>query len=165
MRKRLHVLFGKAGVGVALDPWPGPNVGDRIFTLTLTSQIVAGFACVLARQLDFEYAVDAEGFVPEALNGICLYKHVQPVLASGDIDRMNGRAQDGQGRKTAKGKWRHTGDLFLCVSSEMVSLALIRSAAAVPEKQPLQGLVALEFVREPELVLFVNHFQQVEKFG
>lgn len=47
----------------------------------------------------------------------------------------------------------------------MVGLALIRSTAAVPEKQPLQGLVALEFVGEPELVLFVNHFQQVEKFG
>lgn len=47
----------------------------------------------------------------------------------------------------------------------MVDLALIGSTAAVPEKQPLQALVALEFVGEPKLVLFVSDFQQVEKFG
>lgn len=47
----------------------------------------------------------------------------------------------------------------------MVGLALIGSTAAVPEKQPLQALAALEFVLEPKLVLFVKLFQEVEKFG
>lgn len=47
----------------------------------------------------------------------------------------------------------------------MVGLALIGSTAAVPKEQPLQALVALEFVGEPKLVLLVSHLQKVEQFG
>lgn len=35
----------------------------------------------------------------------------------------------------------------------------------MPEKEPLETFVALEFVLEAKLVLFVGEFQEVEEFG
>ena len=47
----------------------------------------------------------------------------------------------------------------------MVSLALIRRAASMPEKQPLQALGALKVVFEAEDVVFVRKFLEVEELG
>ena len=71
MRERLHVVLSKAGETPALDPGPSPNVGDRVFAFAVASEVIFGFAGVFARELDFENAVDAEGFVLEAFDGVC----------------------------------------------------------------------------------------------
>lgn len=47
----------------------------------------------------------------------------------------------------------------------MVRLALVRGAGAVPEEDPLQGLVALQLVLEAELVLLVGELEQVQELG
>lgn len=48
---------------------------------------------------------------------------------------------------------------------EMIDLALIRRASAMPEEHPLQGLVTLQFVLEPERVILVKHLHQVQHLG
>jgi hypothetical protein len=45
----------------------------------------------------------------------------------------------------------------------MISLALIRRSTAVPEKEPLQALILLQFVFETEFVLFVSKLEEVEQ--
>ena len=70
MRKVLHLLLGETGALPALDPRPGLNVGDAVLTLAVAGQVIARLACILAGQLDLEHAVDAQGFVLEAFNGI-----------------------------------------------------------------------------------------------
>lgn len=70
MRERFHVILGKARELPTLDPWPGADIRNRIFTFTFTSEILARRASILAAQLDLEYTVDAEGFVLEAVDGI-----------------------------------------------------------------------------------------------
>lgn len=50
-------------------------------------------------------------------------------------------------------------------TAEMVHLPLIRRPAPVPEEGPLQHLVPLQIVCEPELVLFIRELEQVEQLG
>ena len=71
VREGLHIVLGEARELVALDPGPGADVGDGVLALAVAGQVVAGFAGVLAAQLDLEDAVDAEGFVAEAVDGVC----------------------------------------------------------------------------------------------
>lgn len=47
----------------------------------------------------------------------------------------------------------------------MIRLPLVRCAAAMPEEQPLQTLVALQFIFEAELVLLVRKLEQIQQFG
>lgn len=47
----------------------------------------------------------------------------------------------------------------------MVHLSLIRRPTAMPEKQPLQSLTPFELVFEPEDVVLVGEFQEVEELG
>lgn len=60
---------------------------------------------------------------------------------------------------------RRTWDLLFCEFAEMAHLALIGGAGAVPEEEPLQGLVAFELVGEAEDVFLVGEFEEVEQFG
>lgn len=46
-----------------------------------------------------------------------------------------------------------------------MDLPLIRRAAAMPEEQPLQTLIALELVLEAEAVLLVGELEQVQQLG
>lgn len=47
----------------------------------------------------------------------------------------------------------------------MVDLALVRGAAAVPEKHPLQGDVAVQLVGKAKSVLLVEELEQVQQLG
>ena len=44
-------------------------------------------------------------------------------------------------------------------------LPLVRRAASMPEEEPLQTLVPLQLVLEPELVLLVRELQQIQQLG
>lgn len=70
MRERLHILLREPGELVALDPRPGPDVRDRVLALSFAGEVLARGAGVFAAELDLEDAVDAEGFVAEALDGV-----------------------------------------------------------------------------------------------
>lgn len=70
MGKGLHVFLAKPAELPPLDPWPGPNISDRVFALAVTGQVFARFAGVLATQLDLKHAVDAEGFIAETIDGV-----------------------------------------------------------------------------------------------
>ena len=48
---------------------------------------------------------------------------------------------------------------------EMVRLPLVWRAAAMPEEQPLQTLVALQLVLKPESVLLVRKLEQIQQLG
>lgn len=58
-----------------------------------------------------------------------------------------------------------TRDLLLGKFGKMIGLALVWRSASVPKEEPLQALVALKFVFEPELVVLVCKLKKVEKFG
>ena len=73
MRKGLHVLLAEAGKLPALDPGPGTDVGDGVLALAVAGEEVARLARVLAAELDLEHAVDAEGFVAETVDGVCVF--------------------------------------------------------------------------------------------
>lgn len=47
----------------------------------------------------------------------------------------------------------------------MVHLSLIRGTATMPEKEPLQTLIAFELILEPELVVLVGEFKKVEQLS
>jgi hypothetical protein len=70
MRERLHVLLSETSLLPALNPRPSLDVGDAVLALTFAGEVLALFAGVLARELDLEHAVDAQGFVAEALDGV-----------------------------------------------------------------------------------------------
>ena len=72
MWEGLHILLGEAAELPPLDPRPGADIRDRVLALAVTGEVVAGFAGILAAQLDLEYAVDAEGFVAETFNSVCV---------------------------------------------------------------------------------------------
>ena len=84
MRERLHVFLAEAGELISLDPRPGADVCDRVFALAVAGQIIARLAGVLAAQLDFQHAVDAEGFVPETFDGVCVFNRGVNMLFSID---------------------------------------------------------------------------------
>lgn len=72
VREGLHVLSGKAAALPALDPRPGLDVGHRVLALAGTGEVVArALGRVLAGQADLEHAVDAQGFVLVAVDGVC----------------------------------------------------------------------------------------------
>lgn len=68
----------------------------------------------------------------------------------------------GLGRKV---RVKHTWNLLFGKFVEVVHLSLIRGAATVPEKEPLQTLAAFQLILEPELVVFVGEFEEVEQFS
>ena len=72
MRERLHIVVGESGESVAFHPRPSADISDGVFALAFSGQVVPRFARVLARQMDFEHAVYAQGFVLEALDGVYL---------------------------------------------------------------------------------------------
>lgn len=53
-----------------LDPRPSLHVSNAVLALAIAGKVVALLAGVLAGQLDFEHAVDAQGLVAEALDGV-----------------------------------------------------------------------------------------------
>lgn len=70
MGERLHVFLAEAGELPSLDPRPGADISDRVFALAVAGEVIARLAGVLATQLDFQHAVDAEGFVAETFDGV-----------------------------------------------------------------------------------------------
>lgn len=73
MRELLHILLTQTAKFPILDPWPGTNVRDGVFTLAVSGEVFAEAAGVFAWELDFEDAVDAEDFVSEAGYGVLTY--------------------------------------------------------------------------------------------
>lgn len=57
MREGYHILFCEAAELVPLHPGPRADVRDGVFAFALACKILAGFASVLAREPDLEYAV------------------------------------------------------------------------------------------------------------
>ena len=72
MWERFHVFLAKAGEFPPFDPRPCPDISDGVFPFAVAGQVLAGLARVLAAQLDLENAVDAEGFVAETFDGVCI---------------------------------------------------------------------------------------------
>ena len=70
MRESLQLLLGEAAKAPSFHPRPGANVRDRVFSLAGPGEVFARGARVFTRQADFEYAVDAEGFISESLDGV-----------------------------------------------------------------------------------------------
>jgi len=72
MRKRLHIILREPTELISLDPRPRLDVCDAVLALSVAGKVVAGLAGVFARELDLEHAVDAEGLVLEAVDGVCV---------------------------------------------------------------------------------------------
>lgn len=70
MRERLHVFLREPSPLPALDPWPSLHVGNTVLALAIAGEVLALDTGVLARKLNLENAVDAEGLVAEALDGV-----------------------------------------------------------------------------------------------
>jgi len=70
MREILHLLLAEASLLPALNPRPRLDVGDAVLALAVAGQVLAGFAGEFAREVDFQHAVDAQGFVLEARDGV-----------------------------------------------------------------------------------------------
>jgi hypothetical protein len=71
MREVLHLLLREARLLPALDPRPSLDVSNAVLALALAGEVLARLATgVLAGQLNFEHAVDAQGFFLEALDGV-----------------------------------------------------------------------------------------------
>ena len=71
MRKRCHLFVREATEFPSLHPRPGANISNAILALPLTCEVLSRLAGKLAREADLEHAVDAEGLILEALDGIC----------------------------------------------------------------------------------------------
>ena len=70
MRELLHLLLGHAAELPALDPRPGPNVRDAVLALAGAGEVLARLARVVPAQVQLEHAVDADGLVAEAVDGV-----------------------------------------------------------------------------------------------
>ena len=70
MREWLHILGRETRELPALDPGPGADVRDAVLAFAVAGEVFARRAGVFARELDLEDAVDAEGFVAEAVDGV-----------------------------------------------------------------------------------------------
>lgn len=68
----LHFFLAEPTELPRINPRPGSNISDRVFAFAVTGQVLARLAGVLAAQLNFEYTVDAERFVSETVDGICV---------------------------------------------------------------------------------------------
>ena len=71
MRERLHLVLSEARPLPAFDPRPRLDVRHRVLALAGAGEVVARFSGVLAGQPDLEDAVDTEGFVLVAVDGVC----------------------------------------------------------------------------------------------
>lgn len=124
MREGLHVVLCEARELVALDPGPGADVGDGVLALAVAGQVVARLAGVLAAQLDLEDAVDAEGFVAEAVDCVCvcLGESVSVLwfVMRRRRRRRRGRVWEMQGRVGIR-----TRDLLLSELGKVVYLPLV----------------------------------------
>lgn len=123
MREGLHVVLCEARELVALDPGPGADVGDGVLALAVAGQVVARLAGVLAAQLDLEDAVDAEGFVAEAVDCVCVcFGESVSVLwfVMRRRRRRRGRVWEMQGRVGIR-----TRDLLLSELGKVVYLPLV----------------------------------------
>lgn len=70
MRESLQLLLGEAAEAPSFHPRPGANVRDRVFALAGSGEVFARRARVFTGQADFQYAIDAESFVSESLDGV-----------------------------------------------------------------------------------------------
>lgn len=72
VRERLHVFLAEPAALPALDPRPRLDVRHAVLALALAGEVVAGFFAVGvdARQADLEHAVDAQGLVLVAVDGV-----------------------------------------------------------------------------------------------
>ena len=64
-----------------------------------------------------------------------------------------------------KGEGERTGNLLRSRAAEVVRLTLVGCTATVPEKEPLQCIIALELVLEAEDVVLVELLEEVEQLG
>lgn len=67
MRELVHLILGEPCLLPALDPRPGPDVGDGVLALAFAGEVVTRLASVFAGEVDLKDAVDAEGLVTEAV--------------------------------------------------------------------------------------------------
>lgn len=58
-----------------------------------------------------------------------------------------------------------TRNLLLRKNIEMVRLPLIRRPTPMPKEQPLQSLIPLQLILEPENVVLVVKFEEVKQLG
>lgn len=70
MREGLHLFLCETREIPGFHPWPSPDVGDRVFTLTGTGKIFTRFICVLPREANFEDTVNSQCLILEALDGV-----------------------------------------------------------------------------------------------
>ena len=70
MWEGFHIFLAESTECPTLDPRPGTNISDGVFALAITGQVIARFAGVLAAQLYLQDAIDTEGFIAEAFDGV-----------------------------------------------------------------------------------------------
>ena len=70
MRKRLHIPLLETRKLPPFHPRPRPDVRNAVLALAIAGEIVAWLAGVFSREVDLEDAVDAQGLVAEALDGV-----------------------------------------------------------------------------------------------
>ena len=103
MWERLHVFLAEPRERPTLDPRPGSNVSDRVFAFAVTGQVFARLAGILAAQLDFEHAVDAEGFIAETFDGVCGSSIVSTIMLCFVMRRRRPRVLRVQDKVYAQG--------------------------------------------------------------
>ena len=113
MRERLHLFLCETRELPAFHPWPGPDVRDRVFTLTGARKKFTRFACVLPREADFEDTVNSQCLILEALDGVFALISCRSLFAS--LPAL-------------------TWNLFLGKLSKVVDLTLIWSTVAVSDQ-------------------------------
>ena len=70
MWEGFHILLRETRELPTLDPRPRPDVGDAILPLSIAGEILTRLPCILAAQLNLQHAIDAQGLVPESLDGV-----------------------------------------------------------------------------------------------
>ena len=70
MRQLLHLLLWHARELPAFHPWPRRYISDTILPLPVTREVIPRLSRVFAGKVDLEDAVDAEGLVAEAVDGV-----------------------------------------------------------------------------------------------
>lgn len=117
--------------------------------------------------MDLEHAVDAEGFVAEAVDGICILQ-VRLEKKGGGGDKEKVWMVAGKEKKKDKGKdgmITRTLNLLRRGPQKMIHLALVRRSTSMPEEQPLQALVPLQLVLEPKPILLIRKLEQIQQLG
>ena len=180
MRELLHLILREASLLPTLDPRPGLDVRNAVLALAVASEVLAFFAGVLSRELDFEHAVSAQGFLLEALDGVgnflgggagevvylawilCEWLWFIWVVEDylgvlGYWSYVGMRKSETTHLAMLEGPNAHS------VHRVWISLlTLVRSHRSVGEEEPLQALVALQFILEAEGVFLVGELEQVE---